>query len=1446
MPLISIAQRIKLQPCAGLKRRRHSIDANLHRRSMSLLSQQSFHCFNPSNMSYSSTYKSIDGQSAPLLSIHNIINRRGNALFHDHYRSYGASTFCLNGTTSHSSNDRTRQKQLQSPSFQRVNNHYNLHYRQRKPPNQHDNNKLKSHGGGGGGKPQFSKLQGISRRLSFFFSDVNLRHDTYARSILEKCKNQYIPLDVIMTFKSIQKWTDNPDVVLKAVDYMNNNDDEIKLKVHRTKSGNVFIGRTEPFHYNTSLKEAKHKILTIEGWPSDQNTIHVENRVRSLLCAKNGYIESHTAQGNKQSQEMNQIAFWGTDIGKGVITIEFKTDEGVADAWNNLEKAAVAARENNSTSPNQFNVKPLVIGQTRRNESKNSFKEYQLQIQNLSLVARSMANEPELSKDRKDQILSLFERKKDNSSTLKLDEREQKDTTTQASTAGTPTNIPLHAEKKWWESGKATPSLHKCVEAIEQIFQQHRSLPPPSREWLHEYTRGKKRRQHHNTYESIQQQQQQQYEQRRIICNDAANLISCIKLSIAEGKIRGLGGKDAYLLAELLGRAMMIFSETPPPLGTKSIGRSSAAQGETSTMMSPYEACLEVLGILRSLNLDTLSSHYAFTIRAACHEARWGEASNVFMNQINGNDGGDVSDDLTTGGFSPINPTLGWDQPLEIGLYAVARNAWYKSMSQEQQEEANDSPSKQVFDAAMKMCMISPSEQDSYVLAAGSALGRAGLWSECLDLATEPKSISTYGPSITAAAMLACIESSRPAEAIDAFHYFMSGQQSVASEWQWSGGNITAVEPICRDLVLTAMGNVSRGGHSQEAMQIFGLIMDEGCPLSCDGLLGLMNSLENDGAWKQAAQLFEGFVSSNFDTDGSRWRIVPTVIELQKEGLGDDALASNAEVDILLENMLASAMRVCNSEGHFGLAAILCTLANKMRHTPSGYHDFAKRSLEEDWVVDLNADDSILKSDAIFVAYMQSLYGLGCKSAADRLIGIRENMDSGMNISKRYKQNRLSKPESWFGAARSIDRLLEAKNSISNDMSPDSSFLFERGLSKAMEYCNDSNQPTAALFLFHHFARALLNNDKQHLTNRFKSFLGVENRGNSTLTEDIFDSDDTLDFSGMELTDSILAAIIKAYTKMGQPNKARLVFSNAMDQLEDAGHMSQSLNSIMEALLENDLQDCLSFMESMDDKCYTPATFITLAKFFADNRVWHEIGEVYNMARRAGCVSEELGFITMQAVNESELVQGKIVVCRNIAENVANTIGMKKDEWITSRYWEIKRYVGYHHARLLMNWNDPSTSQKEELLFAINEMRSCASQGILTKNAPLLCIAQQGDLYSFDRHDDASSGKDKLSERQRRSVVNLILEACVEASRSNLLQKHSFTAHVVQSLRKMKANKECIKIVRGLVSNVGRCKHQVAMEEAIYAAKDERDYESLDLIVNKFEESGYDSSRLLI
>jgi len=167
--------------------------------------------------------------------------------------------------------------------------------------------------------------------------------------------------------------------------------------------------------------------------------------------------------------------------------------------------------------------------------------------------------------------------------------------------------------------------------------------------------------------------------------------------------------------------------------------------------------------------------------------------------------------------------------------------------------------------------------------------------------------------------------------------------------------------------------------------------------------------------------------------------------------------------------------------------------------------------------------------------------------------------------------------------------------------------------------------------------------------------------------------------------------------------------------------MTQSANNTLEVLLDIDINECMAFLDTMNVKFVNPSTFVVIAKRYAQNGIWPEIGEVYNRAKKGGAVSEELGLITMQAVCESELLNGKIIVLRKIVEDVSHLVGMKSNDWIHAKYWGIKRYVGFHYARLLMRWNDPKTSQKEELLFAINEMRQCAREGIATKNAPLEC-----------------------------------------------------------------------------------------------------------------------------
>jgi len=347
--------------------------------------------------------------------------------------------------------------------------------------------------------------------------------------------------------------------------------------------------------------------------------------------------------------------------------------------------------------------------------------------------------------------------------------------------------------------------------------------------------------------------------------------------------------------------------------------------------------------------------------------------------------------------------------------------------------------------------------------------------------------------------------------------------------------------------------------------------------------------------------------------------------------------------------------------------------------------------------------------------------------------------------------------------------------------------------------------------------------------------------------EEIFENDNPMNLKDLGLSDPLLATVIKAHSKLDQSEKARSAFEDGTLHSDDSAAnridgvtYPMSTNSALEALLDIDVDECTSFLDAMDAKCVNPSTFSVIARRYAQNGIWPEIGEVYNRARSAGCISEDLALIAMQAVSESELLDGKIVILRKIIDDVSNLVGIKRNDWLNSRYWGVKRYVGFHYARLLMRWDDPATSQKEELLFAVNEMRQCASEGIVAKNAPLLCIVRIAQLYSTE----GRINEDSFSEKQRRSAVNLILEACSEANRSGLIKSHYFTAEVVRSLRALNANKECIQMVRTLTSKGDKCPHRIAMEAAMYAALEERDLESFELITEVYEKSGYDSRRL--
>ena len=237
--------------------------------------------------------------------------------------------------------------------------------------------------------------------------------------------------------------------------------------------------------------------------------------------------------------------------------------------------------------------------------------------------------------------------------------------------------------------------VQQFTDAMTHLYQEHLSLPPVSPDWLRKRDRTLAKSKRISTVET----DEQLVERRQYLCKDVARLVSSIKSSINRGSIRAMRGKDGYALMDSLGLAMAIYSEAQPTLRAN-----STDDGSSGDSVSQYEACLGVFEILRNLNLPIMASHYTYAIRAACRESRWKEAAKLFLGQIDGN-AADNPDLFATGGLAPIDEALAWE-----GLYALAVD---KMTEEERVGKVNESPSKRVFDTAMQMCMISPSNQKS-------------------------------------------------------------------------------------------------------------------------------------------------------------------------------------------------------------------------------------------------------------------------------------------------------------------------------------------------------------------------------------------------------------------------------------------------------------------------------------------------------------------------------------------------------------------------------------------------------------------------------------------------------------------------------------------------------------------------------------------------------------
>jgi hypothetical protein len=151
-----------------------------------------------------------------------------------------------------------------------------------------------------------------------------------------------------------------------------------------------------------------------------------------------------------------------------------------------------------------------------------------------------------------------------------------------------------------------------------------------------------------------------------------------------------------------------------------------------------HDLCVELLEVMTTWGLNWQQRHIDAAIRAAARVGNWSAAAASFESQID--------PDL---GNRPVDV----DVAEPVGLYALARHwqeetaranlaiaASKKTSFSSDDDDAAVTVVDRVLDAANRMSMLSPTDQESYLLAAGTALGRAGEWRDLVQyLRTNPR-----------------------------------------------------------------------------------------------------------------------------------------------------------------------------------------------------------------------------------------------------------------------------------------------------------------------------------------------------------------------------------------------------------------------------------------------------------------------------------------------------------------------------------------------------------------------------------------------------------------------------------------------------------------------------------------------------------------------------------
>ena len=540
--------------------------------------------------------------------------------------------------------------------------------------------------------------------------------------------------------------------------------------------------------------------------------------------------------------------------------------------------------------------------------------------------------------------------------------------------------------------------------------------------------------------------------------------------------------------------------------------------------------------------------------------------------------------------------------------------------------------------------------------------------------------------------MLACLLANDPVAALDLYE--------TPDEWHSAGNTIL---PLTRDLVMRAMVSSS---DSERALNLLDQVIADRMTISIEALFGVLEACRNSGNWMDAVAVLFALMERD---PKDPWLVPGDLLKISDVEFCDypsDRLRPRLGV------LLASVMHGCITESQPGLAMLCFRLfeiwvqIGEAEASGDAFGDCSPmvRSLLPLLYTSENAEElaSLLVS---------ALCALQCAGVAidfleiSRLMGLESDADALHEFATEA-----------LGQER--HHLLIQPWTRVHQLIWDVSAVHKAGLGRkdvanllaaVVRSAAALGQPETSI----HFLR------------------WVESTG---LCLGAFDSSE-ISLTDVSLySDDLVSAAMDAQIACGRPQTALAIFDAFKISTRPVPEWCSTYGSAIHCLFALERQSEASKLFDVTFKEEpSPVLLNAVASRLDASRNHVEILRIYGRALSSGVVTEELAIAAMRSVLRSVKDDGRVVVLRNIAEEVAKLSGGHTNVWLESMYWNLRRQLGYNIVREVMGWKAVSRGRVGEINLAVRMFWSRVEAGMTPKADVIRAIVSDMGEELFHR-----------------------------------------------------------------------------------------------------------------